>query len=239
MSASRVLVYGGRGALGSAVVDYFKSKSWWVLSVDLLANEQADANVVLSSTESWEGQGQEVDGKVDDILHDDKLDAVVCVAGGWAGGNAASKQFVVNCDLMWKQSVWTSVLASRLASRHLSSGGVLVLTGAKPALGPTPGMIGYGMAKAAVHQLVSSLSQQNSGLPANATVLGILPVTLDTPANRKAMPNADFSTWTPLPLVAEYFFTWSSSSHEQRPTSGSLLQLITANGETTLTPTQT
>ncbi len=28
MSASRVLVYGGRGALGSAVVDYFKSKSW-------------------------------------------------------------------------------------------------------------------------------------------------------------------------------------------------------------------
>ena len=28
MSASRVLVYGGRGALGSAVVDFFKSKSW-------------------------------------------------------------------------------------------------------------------------------------------------------------------------------------------------------------------
>jgi dihydropteridine reductase len=77
---------------------------------------------------------------VDDILHDDKLDALICVAGGWAGGNAASKrnhfccllcklhvlsnlslsEFVTNCDLMWKQSVWTSVLASRLASRHLS-----------------------------------------------------------------------------------------------------------------------
>ena len=78
---------------------------------------------------------------MDDILHDDKLDAVICVAGGWAGGNAASKrnnshclyyvnytcnaifhfaEFVTNCDLMWKQSVWTSVLASRLASRHLS-----------------------------------------------------------------------------------------------------------------------
>lgn len=36
-------------------------------------------------------------------------------------------------------------------------------------------MIGYGLAKAAVHQLVSSLSQQNSGLPADTTVLGILP----------------------------------------------------------------
>ena len=37
------------------------------------------------------------------------------------------------------------------------------------------GMIGYGLAKAAVHQLVSSLSEENSGLPANVTVLGILP----------------------------------------------------------------
>lgn len=34
----------------------------------------------------------QADGKVDDILHDDKLDAVICVAGGWAGGNAASKR---------------------------------------------------------------------------------------------------------------------------------------------------
>ncbi len=34
----------------------------------------------------------QADGKVDDILHDDKLDALICVAGGWAGGNAASKR---------------------------------------------------------------------------------------------------------------------------------------------------
>lgn len=52
------------------------------------------------------------------------------------------------------------------------------------------------------------------------------------------MPNADFSTWTPLQFVAEQFFTWSSSTADERPTSGSLLQLITANGETTLVPTQ-
>lgn len=37
------------------------------------------------------------------------------------------------------------------------------------------GMIGYGMAKAAVHQLVQSLNNPHSGLPADATVLGILP----------------------------------------------------------------
>ena len=49
-----------------------------------------------------------------------KLDAVLCVAGGWAGGNAASKAFVKNSDMMWKQSVWSSVLASQLSARHLT-----------------------------------------------------------------------------------------------------------------------
>ncbi len=37
------------------------------------------------------------------------------------------------------------------------------------------GMIGYGMAKAAVHQLVHSMSQPSSGLPDNASVVAILP----------------------------------------------------------------
>jgi NAD(P)-dependent dehydrogenase (short-subunit alcohol dehydrogenase family) len=65
------------------------------------------------------------------------------------------------------------------------------------------GMIGYGMAKAAVHQLTQSLAGPGSGLPDNATALAILPVTLDTPMNRKWMSKADFSTWTPLDFVAK------------------------------------
>lgn len=64
-------------------------------------------------------------------------------------------------------------------------------------------MIGYGMAKAAVHQLVKSLSAPKSGLPKDAKTVAILPVTLDTPMNRKFMPKADFSSWTPLEYVAE------------------------------------
>lgn len=108
---------------------------------------------------------------------------------------------------MWHQSVWTSVLSAAIASKHLKNGGFLALTGAKPALEPTPGMIGYGMAKAAVHQLTRSLASPNAGLPQDAQVAAILPVTLDTPMNRKWMPNADFSSWTPLPEVAGSVFT--------------------------------
>lgn len=94
-------------------------------------------------------------------------------------------------------------------------------------------MIGYGMAKSAVHHLVSSLAQEKSGLPANSSVLAILPITLDTPMNRKFMPNANFNEWTPLTFVADLFIKWTTSPQE-RPKSGSLVQLLTENGITTL-----
>lgn len=94
-------------------------------------------------------------------------------------------------------------------------------------------MIGYGLAKAAVHQLTKSLATEGSGLPKNSSALAILPVTLDTPMNRKWMPKADTSTWTPLEFVAELFVKWTGGD---RPANGSLLQLITEKGETKVTP---
>merc|ERR1712080_52328 len=42
--AGRVIVYGGRGALGSAIVAHFKAKSWWVANIDMKENDEADAN---------------------------------------------------------------------------------------------------------------------------------------------------------------------------------------------------
>lgn len=92
-------------------------------------------------------------------------------------------------------------------------------------------MIGYGLAKAAVHHLVSSLSGKKSGLPKDSTVLAILPITLDTPMNRKFMPKADFSSWTSTEYVAELMHGWADSAGN-RPDSGSLVQLVTTGGQT-------
>lgn len=171
--------------------------------MDHFPNEDADSNVVVQSSEVWTTQHDAVLQGVAKVLNDNKVDALICVAGGWAGGNSSSADFIKNCDSLWKSSVWTSTIAASLASKYLKDGGLLALTGAKAALEGTPGMIGYGMAKAAVHHLVESLAGPKSGLPNNATVVAILPVTLDTPMNRKFMPKADFSSWTPLDFVAE------------------------------------
>ncbi|KAL3863519.1 hypothetical protein ACJMK2_005272 [Sinanodonta woodiana] len=228
----RVLVYGGKGALGSACVSFFKAKNYWVGSIDLSPNEQADANVLVKAAESWVVQEEDVIQEVDKLLGEHKLDAIFCVAGGWAGGNAASKDFIKNCDLMWKQSVWASAISANIAAKHLKDGGLITLPGAAPAVGETPGMIGYGMAKAAVHQLVKSLAAPNSGLPPKSNAVAILPVTLDTPMNRKWMSTADFTTWTPLDFVAGLFYKWTSG--EEQPKNGSLVKLTTKEGNTEL-----
>ena len=106
---------------------------------------------------------------------------------------------------MWSQSVCSSLITASLASKYLSETGCLTLAGAAPAIdsAATPGMIGYGLAKAAVHQLTKSLADPESGLPKGAFVAAIAPITLDTPMNRKWMAKSDFTAWTSLTFVAE------------------------------------
>jgi dihydropteridine reductase len=257
-TVQRILVYGGNGALGDSLVNYFKSKSYvsinncillllmneffsiikiqkWIVSVDIKQNSNATENILVNTTHTLLEQEANIEEKLKSLLDDNKLDAILNVAGGWAGGNAAATQFLSNADLMWKQSVWSSLIASSLASKYLKEDGMMSLPGAAPALNsaPTPGMIGYGMAKAAVHQLTKSLANPKGGLPANAFVFALAPITLDTPMNRKWMPDADHSTWTPLSFVDDLMEKWMTNPGD-RPANGSLVKLTTVNNETTL-----
>jgi len=232
MATNRAIIYGGKGGLGTVIVSHFKSKGWWICSVDIRGNEEADVNVLVNPDDDWTTQETKVCEAVASKLAENKVDAVINMAGGWAGGSANSPDFIKNADLMWKQSVWSSAISSALAAKHLKAGGCLVLPGAQPALNGTAGMMGYGMAKAAVHQLTKSMSDPKSGLPENASALCILPITLDTPMNRKWMPKADTSTWTSLDFVSELLFNWANG--KERPASGSLVQLVTKGGKTDL-----
>ncbi len=135
---------------------------------------------------------------------------------------------------MYKQCIVSSVVAAQLASKYLTKNGLLVLSGSASALEPTPTMLGYGLAKAAIHHLTKSLAQPNSGLPDGCTVLAILPTTLDTESNRQSMPKADYSTWTPLQHVVSEFNTWIQHPIT-RPPSGTLVKISTANSKTTFT----
>ncbi|MCP9263617.1 Dihydropteridine reductase [Dirofilaria immitis] len=211
MSINRVVIYGGRGGFGS-----------WTLSIDLLTNEMADRNVVINKNASWIEQESLVLKSVGEILNGEHLDAILCVAGGWAGGSANSEDMIKNSEILWKQNVWTSAICSRIAALHL-----------KKVLKDTPRMLGYGMAKAAVHQLVRSLAAKNSGIQDESTVVAILPTTLDTEQNRKWMPNANTDSWTSLTYIAELLYEWTSDP-SSRPPNGSLVEIITRNKQNEL-----
>ncbi|CAG8749863.1 2190_t:CDS:2, partial [Dentiscutata heterogama] len=166
------LIYGGSGELGSALVSFFKKHNWVVTSVGTRQNSEATYNIIVSNDDDLEAQGKKVLTESSALLKGitvDKYDAILCVAGGFVMGNLTDKgQF--RSDLMIRKSLYSSLVASQLAAHHLKEDGFLMLTGVAGLQG-TPGFIGYGVAKAGVHQLVKSLSAKSSGLPERARVV--------------------------------------------------------------------
>jgi dihydropteridine reductase len=81
--SGRVLIYGGRGGLGSVLVSHFKQKGWWVCSVDILEpNEVADVNVIVDPNTDWLNQEQQVTSLVEKHMgSEEKLDSIINMAG--------------------------------------------------------------------------------------------------------------------------------------------------------------
>lgn len=65
-------------------------------------NDTADTNIIVNREENWVEQETSVLAKVESALNGEKLDAVICVAGGWAGGNA--KKGKSDADLLMLES---------------------------------------------------------------------------------------------------------------------------------------
>lgn len=79
--ANRAVIYGGRGGLGNVIVQHFKSKNWWVCSVDINPNEAADVNVLVDPSLSWTEQETFVCKNVAEKLGDNKVSAIINMAG--------------------------------------------------------------------------------------------------------------------------------------------------------------
>jgi dihydropteridine reductase len=126
-----------------------------------------------------------------------------------------------------------------------NDGGLFVAIGATAALGGTPGMLGYGLSKVATHHFLQTLGETTGKAVTHKSkrkstrrlrienptkylnklsVVGILPTTIDTPANREAMPDANFDDWTKSIDIAKEIGTWLREP-ALRPHSGSLIKV--------------
>jgi len=207
-AAQAVIVTGGTGALGRALVlhllargtrvavPYRDAKGWQALQQEAGAGERLLGFAV--DLGSAEGARAFVEVAVPAL---GSLDGLALVAGGWAGGAPFEQAPPDEWPRMLAQNLETVAHACRAAlPRLLPRGGSIVAVGSRAAETGGAGMAAYAVSKLAVHALVRVLALENRerGVRVNA----VLPGTIDTPANRRAMPKADRASWTPPEAIA-------------------------------------
>jgi NAD(P)-dependent dehydrogenase (short-subunit alcohol dehydrogenase family) len=139
------------------------------------------------------------------------LDALINIAGSFRWQTIADGDSET-WDLLHAINLKTAVNASRAALAHMrKSGGRIINIGANAASKSGAGMGPYAASKAGVHRLTESLAEEVKDL--GITVNAVLPSILDTPANRAAMPDANFSKWvTPQALANVILFLASDEA---------------------------
>lgn len=130
-----------------------------------------------------------------------RVDGLVNAVGGFAGGDLVSTP-LPEWERMMKLNLTSAVIACRavLPGMIAGGGGRIVNIASRAVLPPQGGFIAYTVSKAAVITLTEALAQEVRAK--GVTVNAVLPSTMDTPANRRAMPDADRSGWVSTADVA-------------------------------------
>lgn len=187
LEGKRILITGATGGLGTAVTRAFAAAGAQVTGV---ARSASSPSMIAADITTQEGTRALFDQAGD-------IDAVVHLVGGFAGGmtvdatGADTLQQMLDINLKSAFLVFSEALP-RMRARGL--GGALLAIGTRAAIDPQPMLGVYAASKAALVSLVQTIARENVANAITANI--VLPGTMDTPANRKAMPDADPSKWT-------------------------------------------
>lgn len=219
-----VLVTGGTGALGAAVLEELLQSGYPVTATWLVEAERERAERDLGHHEALtlvEADVMDEQAAADAVASVDRLGAVVNLVGGYSAPGKVHESSVEDFETMLRLNLRPAFLLARAAMPRIvaAGGGSFVCVSARPALRPFPGAAGYVTAKAGVLAFVQALDVEyrGDGVRSNA----VLPSVIDTPANRRAQPDADHSKWVPPQQIAKVIrFLVSDDSV---PTSGAAL----------------
>ncbi|UQV17533.1 SDR family NAD(P)-dependent oxidoreductase [Brevundimonas albigilva] len=214
-----VAITGGHGALGRAVLQAALAGGLKVAVIDHARGRSAPDGVLEVGGVDLTDPAQAGHAIAAVIGRFGRLDALLNIAGGfvWQTTDDAEPAW----DRMHALNVTTALNASRAALPYLkaSDEGRIVNVGSAAALKPGAGMGAYGAAKTGVHALTQALAEELKAT--SVTVNAVLPSIIDTPANRKDMPDADPAQWVaPADLAAVILFL---ASPESRAMTGALV----------------
>jgi NAD(P)-dependent dehydrogenase (short-subunit alcohol dehydrogenase family) len=196
-----VLVAGGTGHLGTAVVRELLAGGYAITATWVVESEAE--RLATEAVELVHADLFDPDAVQKAVDSTPQLEAVVNLVGGYAEGPRVHETDPDQFDGLMKLNVKPGFLLARAAMPRLieRGGGAFVGVSARAALRPFPGAAGYIASKAAVLALIQALDAEykRHGIRCNA----ILPSVIDTPPNRAAQPDADYSKWVQPEEIAK------------------------------------
>jgi NAD(P)-dependent dehydrogenase (short-subunit alcohol dehydrogenase family) len=206
-----VVITGATGNLGSATADVFlKSDARLVLVDRLVERLRIHYTLLVDSPDHFlagecdVANYESVVGMVQRTLERfGRIDVLVNSVGGYRGGKRVDESDLKEWDFLLETNFRTALHCCRAVAPHFiqqRSGRIINIAG-RAALSGSGHYGAYCVSKAAVLRLTESLSDELKEFGINVNC--VLPGTIDTPQNRKAMPEADFSRWVLASSIAE------------------------------------
>jgi NAD(P)-dependent dehydrogenase (short-subunit alcohol dehydrogenase family) len=203
-----ILITGAAGNLGRVVTQFFLDKGYNVIAViahkdppDFLKDSSLD---VYQADLTNESVVTELFNQVKEKQKD--VESAVFLVGGFAMGNISSTS-LAEIEEMMSLNFKTAYNTSRAFINSFASESQephrIVLVGARPAIDPAAGqqMVAYSLSKSLIFRLSELINASDSDNNVHSSV--IVPSIIDTPANRDAMPDANFADWVKPDDIAE------------------------------------
>jgi NAD(P)-dependent dehydrogenase (short-subunit alcohol dehydrogenase family) len=206
-----IAVTGACGSLGRAVVAELASRRAIPIAIDISGGPApaSAAHAVLGIDVADLDAAQRAVEAI--ILDAGRLDGLVNIAGGFTWQKVADGP-LSEWDRLYRMNFSTALSMSRAALPHLvAARGTIVNIGAASAIKAAAGMSAYAASKSAIARLTESLAEETKDM--RVRVNAVLPSIIDTPANRKEMPDAEFDRWvTPAALAKAILFLLSDDA---------------------------
>ena len=208
------IITGASGNLGQATIKKFIEGGYFVIGT-VIPGDPANIDFSASSFEKV----------VVDLLNEDdaqkfidtviskhgRIDVAILTVGGFAAGNIAetktsdiSKQYKLNFETAY------NIARPAFVQMKRQGEGRTFIIGSRPGLDArnAKGMVAYGLAKSLLFRLADILNDEAAGQDIVTSV--VIPSTIDTPSNRKSLPNADFNAWVKAEQIADIIYFYSS-----------------------------